>query len=474
MKHTKLTIKTLRQDPSDSGSVSNSLMIRSGLVSGVESASGVNVLSTLGLRSHRKIENIMRYELDSIGCQELLLPALQPAELWDRTGRLEAFGSNAFTLTDRHNRTFVLAPTHEELITCVAKANIRSYRDLPATFYQIQTKYRDEARPRAGLIRAREFFMKDAYSFNKDDDCLAATYQAMSQAYFNIFRRSGVPVIMAEADSGAIGGKESHEFLMPTPAGEDTLITCADCGYAANAEKAVGAYPVLPLEPELPLETVPTFGQKTISQVSIFLGLPESRTLKSVFYMADSQPVMVTIRGDLEVNEVKLKNALQAHDLAMANNEEVQAAGLVPGYASPIGLTDIKQVADLSITSGHNFAVGANCQDKHLINANFPRDFKVGLLTDIALTQPGHLCLTCRDELKASRGIEVGHIFKLGTVFTKTLAANYDDIDGKVKPITMGCYGIGVGRLLAAAIEHNHDNRGIIFPPAIAPIRYTW
>jgi prolyl-tRNA synthetase len=315
----------------------------------------------------------------------------------------------------------------------------------------------------------REFDMKDAYSFNADDDSLDDSYQDMAQAYRNIFRRCGLPVLMAEADSGAIGGKDSHEFLLPTATGEDTVVTCPGCGYTANAEKAESALPPLPSEPEGPLREVATPGVKTIAGLAEFLNVPEAKTLKAVFYMADGAPVFVTIRGDLEVNEVKLKNSLHCNDLRFATDEEVQAAGLVAGSASAVGITGIRKVADPSIQSGANFVAGANKPDTHLLGANYPRDFQVDILTDIALAQPGQMCLRCGTALEATRGVEVGHIFKLGTFFSETLGATYLDSEGQQNPITMGCYGIGVGRLLAAAIEQNNDDRGIVFPAPIAP-----
>ena len=484
MKFTKMLSKTLRFDPSEAETASHRLMLRAGLIQQV--AAGVYSYLPLAWRSLKKIENIIREEMDSAGGQELMLPALQPLELWEQTGRRAAFGDNLFSLQDRSGRAMVMAPTHEEVITNVVKSNVQSYRDLPQLLYQIQTKFRDEPRPRAGLIRVREFDMKDAYSFNADDDSLDDTYQDMAQAYRNVFRRCGLPVLMAEADSGAIGGKDSHEFLLPTETGEDTVITCAGCDYVANAEKAESVIPpIAPSpsggglgwgnEPEAPLEEVATPGIKTIAGLAEFLGVPESKTLKAVFYMADGEPVFVTIRGDLEVNEVKLKNALHCDDLRFAEDEEVRAAGLVAGSASAVGLTSrtgergIRKVADPSIESGNNFVVGANKPDTHMTGANYPRDFQVDLLTDIALAQPGQVCAKCGGTLQATRGVEVGHIFKLGTFFSETLGANYLDAEGRNLPITMGCYGIGVGRLLAAAIEQNHDDRGIVFPHPIAP-----
>ena len=481
MKFTRMVSKTLRFDPPEAETASHRLMLRAGLIQQV--AAGVYSYLPLAWRSLRKIENIIREEMDAAGGQELMLPALQPLELWEQTGRRAAFGDNLFSLQDRRGRPMVMAPTHEEVITNVVKSNVQSYRDLPLLLYQIQTKFRDEPRPRAGLIRVREFDMKDAYSFNADDASLDGTYQDMAQAYRNVFRRCGLPVLMAEADSGAIGGKDSHEFLLPTDTGEDTVITCSGCDYVANAEKAVSVIPpILPLpqgegggggdtgaEPEAPLQEVATPGVKTIAGLAEFLGVPESKTLKAVFYMADGEPVFVTIRGDLEVNEVKLKNALHCDDLRFAEDDEVRAAGLVAGSASAVGITGIRKVADPSIESGSNFVVGANKPDTHLTGANYPRDFQVDILTDIALAQPGQQCALCGGTLQATRGVEVGHIFKLGTFFSETLGANYLDAEGRNLPITMGCYGIGVGRLLAAAIEQNNDDRGIVFPHPIAP-----
>lgn len=469
MKFTRMVSRTLRFDPPEAETASHRLMLRAGLMQQV--AAGVYSYLPLALRSLRKIEGIIREEMDVAGGQELLLPTLQPLELWEQTGRRAAFGDNLFALRDRRGRPLALAPTHEEVITNVVKSNVQSYRDLPLLLYQIQTKFRDEPRPRAGLIRVREFDMKDAYSFNADDASLDATYQDMAQAYRNIFRRCGLPVLMAEADSGAIGGKDSHEFLLPTDTGEDTVITCPNCRYTANAEKAQAVIPSWNGDTGggEPLREVATPGVKTIAALAEFLGVPEAQTLKAVFYIADGEPVFVTIRGDLEVNEVKLKNALHCDELRFAEDDEVRAAGLVAGSASAVGITGIRKVADPSIQSGADFVVGANKPGVHLTGANYPRDFQVDLLADIALAQPGQLCVRCGSVLESIRGVEVGHIFKLGTFFSETLGATYLDAEGRNRPITMGCYGIGVGRLLAAAIEQNHDQRGIVFPAPIAP-----
>ena len=467
MRFTRLLTKTLRDDPPEAETASHRLMLRAGMIHQV--AAGVYSYLPLAWRSLRKIENIIREEMDAAGGQELMMPSLQPVELWEHTGRKAAFGDSLFSLEDRRGRPMVLAPTHEEVVTGIVKAHVQSYRDLPLILYQIQTKFRDEPRPRAGLVRVREFDMKDAYSFNADDDSLDDSYQAMAQAYRNIYRRSGLPVLMVEADSGAIGGKNSHEFILPATSGEDTVIICSGCSYAANAEKAAASYVELPAEPEQPLEEVSTPGVKTIAGLAQFLGVPEEKTFKAVFYMADDELAFVTIRGDLEVNEIKLKNVLHCSQLRLAGDEEVKAAGLVAGSASAIGLNGVRRVADPSITQGSNFVVGANKPDTHLRGANYPRDFQVDILADIALAQPGQLCLECGRKLESTRGIEVGHIFKLGTFFSDSMGAQYLDRDGRQQPMTMGCYGIGVGRLLAAAIEQNHDERGIVFPAPLAP-----
>jgi len=467
MRVSKLVTKSLRDDPPEAETASHRLMLRAGLIYQV--AAGIYASLPLAFKSLRKIENIIREEMDRAGGQELLMPALQPLELWEQTGRGAAFGDNLFSLEDRRGRPMVLAPTHEEVVTGIVKANVQSYRDLPVILYQIQTKFRDELRPRAGLVRVREFVMKDAYSFNADEESLDDSYQAMAQAYKNIYRRCDLPVLMAEADSGAIGGKDSHEFILATPTGEDTVITCPACGYTANAEKASGIYHELSAEDEESLEEVSTPGVKTIDGLAQYLNISDEKTFKAVFYMADGELVFVTIRGDLEVNDIKLKNALHAGDLRLADDQEVAKAGLVAGSASAIGINDIKRVGDLSITRGNNFVVGGNKPDTHLRGANYPRDFQVDILTDIALAEPDQGCPNCGQPLEAIRGVEVGHIFKLGTFFSEALGANYLDQDGQHQPIMMGCYGIGVGRLLAAAIEQNHDDKGIAFPAPIAP-----
>ena len=467
MRVSRLFGKTLREDPAEAELDSHRLMLKAGMVYQV--ASGVYSYLPLAWRSLRKIEQVIREEMDAAGGQEVRLSTLQPRELWQESGRDAEYGPDMFRLEDRRQRPLVLAPTHEELLTNIVKANVRSYRDLPVIIYQIQTKFRDEPRPRGGLLRVREFDMKDAYSFDVDEEGLDLSYQAMVQAYKNIFERCGLSAIMVEADSGAIGGKDSQEFILLADSGEDTVILCQACGYAANTEKAAFAKPAQPLEDPLPLEKVHTPGVKTIEGLAHFLDVPASKTLKAVFYVADGDLVCVNIRGDLEVNEVKLRNTLHANILRLATPQEVERAGLLAGSASSVGLEGVKTVADDSIRLGSNFVVGANEQDHHLRNANHPRDFKADTIADIALAADGRDCSNCRSTLVARRGIEVGHIFKLGTRYSEVQGAYFLDQDGSQRPIIMGCYGIGVGRLLAAAIEQNHDKKGMMLPEAISP-----
>ena len=472
MRVTELFGKTLRDDPADAELVSHKLMIKAGMIYQV--GAGLYAYLPLAWRSLRKIEQIIREEMDAAGGQEIRLSIVQPQEIWDESGRTEAYGPDLFRLHDRRDRPLVLAPTHEELLTNMVKANVLSYRDLPLLLYQIHTKFRDEPRPRGGLIRVREFDMKDAYSFDADEEGLDKNYQRMVQAYKNIYSRCGLDVIMVDADSGAIGDKDSNEFILLSDAGEDTIILCRNCGYAANAEKAVFTKPPLEAEDELPLEEVETPGIKTIEALAEHLGVPASKTLKAVFYMADGELVFVVIRGDLDVNEVKLRNTLGGvAELRLATPEEVAAQGIVAGSASPVGLNGVKIVADDSIELGSNFVVGANKPDRHLRNANHGRDFKADVITDIALARVGYSCPHCGDPFETSRGIEVGHIFKLGTKYSDVLGAFYPDQEGDEHAVVMGCYGIGLGRLLAAAIEQHNDEKGMMLPEPIAPYQVS-
>jgi prolyl-tRNA synthetase len=467
MRLSKLFGKTLREVPAEAETASHQLLLKAGMMQQV--TAGIYSYLPLGWRALRKIEQIIREEMDVAGGQELHMPVLQPLEIWEASGRDLAFGKSLFTVQDRRERRLVLGPTHEEMITDLARRNVKSYRDLPLMLYQIQTKFRDEPRPRGGLVRVREFTMKDCYSFDTDAETLDVSYKKMVQAYKNIYARCGLNAVLIEADSGAIGGKDSHEFMVATEVGEDEIIYCSVCDCAANAERASFVKAKLDEEPLKLLEEVATPGAKTIEEVANFLGVPRSCTLKAVFYSVDAEMVFVIIRGDLEVNEVKLRNVLKCAELRLANDDEVKAAGLVAGSASAVGLKGIKIVADDSIALGHNFVVGANKDGYHLKNANCPRDFKVDLVADIALAKAGHRCAKCSGELKSMRGIEIGHVFKLGTVFSQRQEAFYLDRDGVQKPMVMGCYGIGVGRLLAAVIEQNHDDKGIIWPTQIAP-----
>lgn len=468
MRMSRLFGKTQRNDPAEAELASHRLMLRAGMIYQV--AAGVYSYLPLAWRALRKIEQIIREEMDAAGGQEIRMSVAQPQEIWDESGRSVIMGNELFRLRDRRDRPLVLAPTHEELLTYMVKANVNSYRDLPLIIYQIQTKFRDEPRPRGGLIRVREFDMKDAYSFDVDQAGLDLSYDAMAQAYRNIYRRCGLDVIAVEADSGAIGGKDSSEFILLADAGEDTVLICPAADYAANAEKAEFAKPTPETEPPLPLEEVHTPAMKTIDEIAAYLNVPHHKTLKAVFYAAGDEIVFVVIRGDLEVNEVKLANALGgAAGLRLASPEEVELQGLVAGSASPVGLQGIRIVADDSIDIGANFVVGANKPDYHLRNANHPRDFKADIIADIAMAQEGSECRLCGKPLSERRGIEVGHIFKLGTRYSEVLNAYYPAENGEQRPIVMGCYGIGVGRLLAAAVEQNHDDNGMILPPAIAP-----
>ena len=467
MRISKLFGKTQREIPAEADTISHRLLVRAGMIHQV--AAGVYSYLPLGWRVLKKIENIIRQEMDNAGGQELSMPVLQPLELWQETGRDLAFGQSLFTLSDRRDRKLALGPTHEEVITGLVSQNVQSYRDLPLLLYQIQTKFRDEPRPRAGLIRVREFTMKDLYSFDTDEEGLDQSYNRMLQAYRNIYDRCGLPTLLVEADSGAIGGKDSHEFIVVAENGEDEVVNCDDCQYAANVEKAQSFKEKIEGGQPLPLEEVSTPGIATIKEVSGFLKMPQNRTLKAVFYIADSKLIFVVIRGDLDVNEVKLKNALKSTELRMATEAEATAAGIVAGAASPIGITGLKVIADDSITTATNLVAGANKPDTHLKNVNYPRDFKVDLIADIALARAGDGCPECGGKLLSTQGIEVGHIFKLGTFISQKLGALFVDQNGQSHPVIMGCYGIGLGRLLAAAIEQNHDDKGIIWPLTIAP-----
>ncbi len=467
MRLSNLFGKTLRQTPAEAENISHQLLLKAGMIN--QLAAGVYSYLPLALRALQKIETIIREEMDAAGGQELQMPVLQPLEMWQETERDLAFGKGLFTLSDRRERALVLGPTHEEVITELVRRNVQSYRDLPLLLYQIQTKFRDEPRPRGGLMRVREFGMKDLYSFDADEECLNTTYQKMITAYKRIYERCGLDFVVVEADSGAIGGKESHEFMVLAESGEDIILSCSKCDYAANVEKAESVKPEGKTGEMLQMEEVATPGRVTIEEVANFLNVPEIQTLKAVFYTADGEMVFVAIRGDIEVNEVKLKNALGCHELRLATEDEISNAGLVAGSASPLGLSGIKRVGDPSITLGANLVAGGNKPDTHIRNVNYPRDFAIDLMVDIATARAGEGCPVCGAPLIAKKGVEVGHVFKLGSFFTERMGATFLDRDGVAHPILMGCYGIGIGRLLAAAIEQNHDEKGVIWPIPIAP-----
>jgi len=467
MRVSRLFGKTQREIPSEADTVSHQLLLRTGMISQV--AAGVYSHLPLAWRVLRKIEDIIRDEMNRAGGQELALPVLQPLELWQDSGRDQSMADILFTLHDRRDRPLVLGPTHEEVLTRLVSHHVQSYRDLPLLLYQVQTKFRDEPRPRGGLIRVREFIMKDLYSFDVDEAALDESYQKMVQAYRNICDRCGLPYLLVEADSGAFGGKDSQEFIFPADSGEDTVITCSQCSYAANAEKADSDNGTIEGGEPLPLEEVATPGMTTIEEVSAFLDVPQDHTLKAVFYVADGEFIFAVIRGDLDVNDTKLRNVLHCHDLRLATEAEVVEAGIVPGSASPVGISGIRIVADNSVPTATNLVGGANKPDTHLKNVNYGRDFTTAIAADIALARAGDACPRCDGKLQSARGIELGHVFKLLTVYSEKLGASFVDATGEARPILMGCYGIGPGRIMAAAIEQSHDDKGIIWPMPIAP-----
>lgn len=467
MRMSRLFLKTMREAPAEAELASHQLLLRAGLVSPL--AAGLYCFTPLGWRAIQNVQAIIRDEMDRAGGQELHLPALNPVELWEQSGRAESMGDVLFRLADRRERGFVLGATHEEVVSALVGRTIQSYRDLPFTVYQIQTKFRDEQRPRGGLVRLREFTMKDAYSFDTGWSALDDSYAAMFEAYTRIFARAGVPVIPVAADSGAIGGKDSQEFIFLTESGEDEILLCSNCGYAANGEKAEFAPPA-PVEADLkPMSKVSTPGTKTIAELASFLGIEPRQTNKAVFYRADGKPVLVSIRGDLDVNEIKLKNALKANVVEPMDERMVDAAGLVPGYASAVGLSDVTVVADASVVEAKNLAAGANEPGMHYVDTNYGRDWDAQVVADVALARAGDACVNCGTPLETRRGMEMGHVFKLGTMYAESIGVHFLDEDGERKPAVMGCYGIGVERLLAAVLEENHDDNGIVWPAEVAP-----
>ena len=467
MRSTQLFGKTLRQAPADAESISHKLLTRAGFIQQI--AAGIFSLQPLGNRSITKIRNIIREEMDRAGGQEVNLPVIQPRDLWEESGRADTFVPPLATFKDRRDRQMIIAPTHEETATAMARASVTSYRDLPFTIYQIQTKFRDETRPRGGLLRVREFEMKDAYSFDADEEGMERSFQAMVAAYKRIFKRIGLDVVMVEADSGGIGGKDSNEFVLLADGGDDTVLMSDESDYAANIEKAEFIKTEYPSEEPGEVEEFATPGVKTIEALAKLEGVPTSRTAKAVFYTVDDEVVIVTIRGDYDVNETKLRNLLGGSEPRLATPEEVKAAGLVAGSASAVGLEGIRSIVDDSIPLGSNYLAGANREGFHLRNVNFERDFKADVLGDIAEAKEGYASPDGKGKLIARRGIELGHVFKLGNVYSSKMGARYTDEDGQQNDILMGCYGIGVGRMLAAAVEAHHDDFGMILPRAIAP-----
>jgi prolyl-tRNA synthetase len=470
---------TLWESSRDTEGGNADLLLRAGFVR--QLVSGIYSFLPLGQRVMQKIARIVREEIDRVGGQEVVLPVMQPEELWavpladGGPARVEAYGPVLFSLKDRRERAMVLAPTAEEVATLLAKEFVRSYRDLPQLLYQISVKLRDEPRPRGGLLRTREFLMMDLYSFDADEEGLDRSYNKMRAAYEAIFTRCGLHFMAVEADSGAIGGKDSHEFIAPTPAGEDDVMQCERCGYAANREKAVFVRSELAREPEGALEEVYTPDCMSIADLAAFLKVPEAKTLKAVCYFAGGRLVLVAIRGDLEVNEVKLTNALyragvRASDLRLATSQEMQQAGIVAGFTSPLNKgADILILADPSLRQGGNFVAGANKTDYHVKNVNYPRDFRVDIWEDIASAYDGATCARCGGTLHSIRGSELGHIFKLVTRYTVPFDAAYLDAEGETHPMLMGCYGIGLSRLMGILVEQSHDEKGLIWPLSVAP-----
>lgn len=473
MFYSRYFIPTVKETPSDAEVISHQLMLRAGMIRKL--GAGIYNYLPLGLRSIRKFENIVREEMNRAGAIEMLMPSVQPAELWQESGRWAFYGKELLRFKDRKDNDFCMGPTHEEVITDMVRREIKSYRQMPINFYQIQTKFRDEIRPRFGLMRGREFIMKDAYSFDVDSSAADKSYDLMYQAYLRIFERCGLNFRAVEADTGSIGGSSSHEFMVLADSGEDAIVSCNECRYAANVEKAESRLPqnAAASEPQQPIQLTATPEMKTIVDVAAFLGLPVDRTIKTLVYTSDcGEHVMAILRGDHELNEIKLKNCMGWAELQMATEEEIQKiTGSPIGFLGPRDLKiKVPVIADPAVQSLVNTVIGANQKDMHFTNANPGRDFTPDRYVDIRNVEAGDACPRCDSgKLEMWRGIEVGHVFKLGTKYSKALNATYLDANGKEQTIFMGCYGIGIGRTVAAAIEQNHDENGIIFPLPIAP-----
>lgn len=470
MRMSKALVPTLRDNPAEADIASHQLLVRGGFIR--KSAAGLYHYLPLGKRVLAKIENIIREEMDDFGCQELLMPIVQPAELWQETGRWNAYGAEMFRVTDRHEREFCLGPTHEEMITDLVRNEVNSYRQLPMRLYQMQNKYRDEKRPRFGLIRGREFIMQDVYSFDRNPEGLDATYWDMYKAYTNVFTRCGLNFRPIEADGGAIGDSQTHEFTALAEVGENTVEYCDACGYAANIEIAPCPKPQAPAEYEdmKEMEKVSTPDSKTIEDVSAFLKVPAEKTIKTLFFQADDEIICALVRGDHEVNDVKLQHVHPCVAIDMAEAEDVEKlVGCSFGSLGPVGLKNVKIYADWSVEHMRNLVCGANEEAYHFINVNPGRDFQVDGYFDIRMLKEGEVCPKCGEVLKSARGIEVGQVFKLGTKYSESMGATYLDENGKSQVIHMGCYGIGVSRTMAACVEQHHDDNGMIWPINIAP-----
>lgn len=469
MRASRFFISTLKEAPSDAELISHQLMLRAGLIK--KEASGLYIWMPLGLKVLRKVEAIVRDEINKSGAIELLMPAVQPAELWQESGRWEEYGAELLRIKDRHQRDFCFGPTHEEVITDIARREINSYKQLPLCFYQIQTKFRDEIRPRFGIIRAREFLMKDAYSFHTDKASLAQTYQTMYEAYTRIFTRLGLAFRAVAADTGAIGGTGSHEFHVLADSGEDAIAFCPDSDYAANTELAEAIAPPEALETPRPLEKIATPGQQRIEDVTVFLGSPAQQCVKTLLVKtADGGVAALLLRGDHTLNPIKASRLeLLANPLQFASEEEIRATcGCPPGYLGPLDLP-IPVIADRAVVGLSNFVCGANEEGFHYKNVNWERDLPLPSTADIRVVVEGDASPDGRGKLSICRGIEVGHIFQLGSKYSEAMGATFLDEAGNSRVLEMGCYGIGVSRIIGAAIEQGYDERGIIFPAAIAP-----
>jgi prolyl-tRNA synthetase len=469
MRYSQYFIPTVKETPSDAEVISHQLMLRAGMIRKL--AAGIYNYLPLGLRSIRKVENIVREEMNRAGAIEILMPTVQPAELWQESGRWEFYGKELLRFKDRKEAEFCLGPTHEEVVTDLVRREVKSYRQMPLNLYQIQGKFRDEIRPRFGLMRGREFIMKDAYSFDVDEKGADISYEKMYKAYRRIFERCGLKFRAVEADTGSIGGTSSHEFMVLAESGEDAIVSCSCCEYAANLEKAeVRSISVVEHAEPRPLEKVATPDKRTIDEVAAFLRVPHSAMVKCLIFVADDEPVVVLVRGDYDLNEIKLKNLLGCTALEMAPDTVVErVTGAPVGFAGPVGLK-ARIIADFSVQGMRNFVTGGNAKDLHLKNVNLERDCRVERFADLRNVVPGDDCPRCADgRMEMWRGIEVGHVFKLGTKYSEALKATYLDSDGKERIIFMGCYGIGVSRTVAACIEQNYDENGIFFPIPIAP-----